>query len=121
MVIVPESPASVAHPLDPLSAAEIREAVAVLRAERQLGARTRFVTVSLREPTRQQLRQHRQNGSLERLAEIVLLDNLTGQTSEAIVSLTRQRVSDWRDIANVQPAVMMDEFYDCEIAVKADP
>ena len=99
MVIVPESPASIGHPLDPLSAAEIAEAAAVLRAQRGLGPRTRLVTVSLKEPTRHALRQHRHGTPLERLAEIVLLDNATGQTSEAIVSLTRQRVADWRAAA----------------------
>src|SRR4051812_37288937 len=117
MVTVPESPLSIvsstAHPLDPLSAAEIAEAVAIVRAGRTLGPRTRFVTVSLREPTRQELRLSRQGVSLERLAEIVLLDNDTGMTSEAIVSLTRGSVATWRDISGVQPSVMMDEFYEC--------
>ncbi len=121
MVSVPESPTSTAHPLDSLRAAEIAEAVAILRAERALGRRTRVVTVSLREPSRQELRLYRQGVALERLAEIVLLDNDTGLTSEAIVSLSRGSVARWRDISGVQPAVMLDEFYECELMVKADP
>jgi primary-amine oxidase len=125
MVTVPESPLSIvsrtSHPLDPLSAAEIAEAVAIVRAGRALGPRTRFVTVSLREPTRQELRLFRQGVSLERLAEIVLLDNDSGLTSEAIVSLTRGSIATWRDISGVQPVVMLDEFYECEVMVKANP
>src|SRR5215217_6137918 len=119
MVSVPESPVSTAHPLDPLSAAEIAEAVQIVRAGRTLGPRTRFVSVSLREPTRQELRLFRQDVALERLAEIILLDNDTGITSEAIVSLTRGSIASWHDFSGVQPAVMMDEFYECELMVKA--
>src|SRR3954451_3917846 len=96
MVTVPESPLSIvsrtSHPLDPLSAAEIAEAVAIVRAGRTLGPRTRFVSVSLREPTRQELRLYRQGVELERLTETVLLDNDTGLTSEALISLTRSVV-----------------------------
>jgi primary-amine oxidase len=80
MVTIPQSPASTAHPLDSLSAAEIAEAVAIIRAERTLGPRTRFVSVALREPSRHELRLYRQGVALERLAEIVLLDNDTGLT-----------------------------------------
>jgi primary-amine oxidase len=121
MVSISQRPTSTIHPLDPLGAAEIAEAVAIVHAERTLGPRTRFVSVALREPTRPELRLHRQGVALERLAEIVLLDNDTGLTSEAIVSLSRANVVRWRDVPGVQPAVMLDEFYECELAVKADP
>jgi len=121
MVTVPESPTTATHPLDSLSAAEIAEAVAIVRAARSLGPRTRFVSVALREPSRHELRLYRQGGALERLAEIVLLDNDTGLTSEAIVSLSRGSIASWRDVPGVQPAVMLDEFYECELMVKQDP
>ena len=68
MVSVPERPVSTTHPLDPLSADEIAEAVSILRAGPTLGPRTRLVSVSLREPTRQEIRQHRQGTVLEREA-----------------------------------------------------
>src|SRR5687767_1559979 len=121
MVTVPESPTSTAHPLDSLTALEIAEAVSIIRVERTLGPRTRFVSVALREPSRHELRLYRNGVALERLAEVVLLDNDTGLTSEAIVSLSRQRVAQWREMPGVQPAVMLDEFYECELMVKADP
>ncbi|MCC7369746.1 MAG: primary-amine oxidase [Chloroflexi bacterium] len=121
MVTVSVSPTSTAHPLDPLSAAEIAEAVAIVRAQRTLGPRTRFASVGLREPTRQELRQLRAGATLDREAEVILLDNGTKLTHEAIVSLARGTVVRWRDVPGVQPPVMLDEFYECELAVKADP
>ena len=36
------------HPLDPLSPIEIESAVAILRAERELGSRVKFETVELK-------------------------------------------------------------------------
>lgn len=44
------------HPLDPLTAEEIRAAVALLRAEQGLGPGVRFVTVALREPPKEVVR-----------------------------------------------------------------
>ena len=121
MVTVPESPTSITHPLDSLSPAEIAEAARIVRSERTLGPRTRFVSISLDEPTRQQLQAYREGAALDRLAELVLLDNATGLTVEATVSLTTGKVTNWREVPGVQPAVMLDEFYECELAVKADP
>src|SRR5688572_24509757 len=121
MVLVPESPTSTAHPLDSLSSTEIVDAAAIIRAERTLGPRTRFVSIGLREPTRHELRLFRQGVALERLAEVILLDNDTTLTIEAIVSMTRRTVVRWQEIAGVQPPVLLDEFYESELVVKADP
>ena len=82
----------VGHPLDPLTADEVSRVASILRTRPGLGHRVRFNTITLREPTRQELRLFRQHGALERLAEIVLLDNDTGLTSEAIVSLSRRAI-----------------------------
>ncbi len=40
------------HPLDPLTAEEIRLAAAVLRRERGVGERWRFSAINLREPAK---------------------------------------------------------------------
>ena len=41
---------SPAHPLDPLTAEEIRQAAAILRRERGVGAGWRFASIELKEP-----------------------------------------------------------------------
>lgn len=50
-----------------------------------------------------------------------MLDNATGITYEAVVSLTQDAVISWKAIPGVQPNVMADELAECEAAVKADP
>jgi primary-amine oxidase len=41
---------SLAHPLDPLTAEEIREAAAIVRRDRGVGPGWRFASIELREP-----------------------------------------------------------------------
>ena len=48
--------AAAGHPLDPLSADEIRQAVAILRRDRGVGPRWRFGSIELREPAKQAVR-----------------------------------------------------------------
>jgi primary-amine oxidase len=51
----------------------------------------------------------------------VLIDRDARRTYEAVVSLTRGRVSSWAHVPDVQPAIVLDEFFECEAAVRADP
>ena len=44
------------HPLDPLSADEIRTAAAILRREQGVGERWRFASIELREPSKATVR-----------------------------------------------------------------
>ncbi len=111
----------VAHPLDPLTVDEITAAVDIVRTDRQLGPRVRFVSVTLHEPAKAVVLAYPSAGPVEREAFAILLDNEAGQTYEAIVSLSRRTVLSWEHIANVQPAIMLDEFLECEQACKASP
>ena len=108
------------HPLDPLSAGEIERAVAVLRAQRQLGDRVRFESVELREPGKDGWI-GRNGAAGGREAFIILLDNDTGATYEAVVGLEAGDVTGWAQIHGVQPRLMLDEFFECEQAVKESP
>lgn len=113
------------HPLDPLAAEEIEQAVAILRSQHGLGDRTRFESVVLKEPAKESLLSLNGGGSIldsvPREALIVLLDNDTAATYEAVVSLTDKEVGSWRQVPGVQPKIMLDEFYECEAAIKQDP
>src|SRR5690242_11547150 len=103
MSIVSPNPPQVAHPLEPLSAAEIERAVAILRREREVGPRTRFASITLREPAKAEVLAAENGTPAERAVELALLDQAAGQTYEATVSLTRDRVTRWEHIPGVQP------------------
>src|SRR5262245_66327977 len=75
------------HPLDPLSAEEIASAVAAIRSARDPQSRMRFVSVTLHEPAKEVVANFRDGGSIERAAEVVLLDPLERCAYEALVDL----------------------------------
>ncbi|HEU4439108.1 MAG TPA: primary-amine oxidase [Methylomirabilota bacterium] len=109
------------HPLDPLSASEIERAWEILREARSLGPRARAIFVMLNEPAKKVVLEHRPGDPVERVAFVVCLDRDAGRTYEATVSLTRGRVLSWEHVPDAQPAIVLDEFVECEAAVRADP
>jgi primary-amine oxidase len=109
------------HPLDPLSAAEIERAWQIVQAERSPGPRVRVIFVMLHEPAKKVALAHRPGDPVERAAFVVLIDSGAGTTYEAVVSLSEGRVVSWEHVPGVQPAIVLDEFVDCEAAVRADP
>ena len=109
------------HPLDPLTAEEITGAWEILRSQRTLGLRTRVVSIALQEPPKETVLAHRPGDALERTAAVVLMDSAEGKTYEAVVSLTGKDVVAWRHVPGVQPSIVLDEFFECEAAVRADP
>lgn len=111
----------VKHPLEPLTIAEVQTAVRIVRTEKSLGNQVRFPCVTLHEPPKLAVLNFQAGNLIEREAFLVLLDNSTGITYEAIVSLTQAKITAWQLVADVQPNIMADELAECEIAVKAYP
>lgn len=109
------------HPLEPLSAAEIEQAVAIVRQEKELSATYRFPCVTLQEPPKAFVLAYQAGDPFEREAFLILLDNATGHTYEAIASLTQNRITRWTHIPGVQPNIMADELSECEAVVKQHP
>jgi primary-amine oxidase len=110
-----------AHPLDPLTADEIDRAWEILRTQQTLSARTRVVSITLHEPPKAVVLGHRPGDAGERAAFVVVMDSAAARTYEAVVSLSRKQVVSWEHIPGVQPAIVFDEFFECEAAVRADP
>ncbi|MGF1481615.1 MAG: primary-amine oxidase [Cyanophyceae cyanobacterium] len=109
------------HPLEPLTPEEITTAVRIIKSEKQLGETIRFPTVTLKEPDKKAVLSYQEGDEIEREVFIIVLDNADGKTYEAIVSLTQETVTSWKHIPGVQPSIMLDEFIECEAAVKASP
>ena len=126
LTLEPETPASHAfasevHPLEPLSAEEIQTAVALVREDRRMGSRVRFVSVALREPAKEDIARFQNGESLAREAFVGLLDNSDGTAVEVVVSLIEGIIQSWFRIAGVQPMFLTEEAGECEALCKADP
>jgi len=119
--IAPTAIQPVLHPLEPLTPEEIQLAVTTVRSERHLSQQFRFPTVTLNEPLKEVVLTFQPGDSIQREVFLILLDNETGSTYEAIVNLNQRKVTSWQHIPDVQPNIMADELAECEAAVKAHP
>jgi primary-amine oxidase len=109
------------HPLDPLTAEEIRETVAILRRERQLTGDVMFAHIALHEPPKQAVLGFRDGDPIDRQAFITLRDRRARATHEAVVSITMKGLVSWRSVPHVQPPIMFEEFSACERLVRSSP
>jgi primary-amine oxidase len=110
--------APTAHPLDPLSAAEIERAAGILRAAPGFAEGMRFPSLALKEPSKTALRA---GSTSTREAAAVLLDRRSRKTIEAVVDLTAGRLASWTEIPGAHPGVLVEEFETVPEIVKADP
>ncbi|HJT32075.1 MAG TPA: primary-amine oxidase [Pirellulales bacterium] len=111
-----------AHPLDPLTAGEIERAVAALRQQKSLSESWRFVSVTLAEPSRLNAVASLPQAGLARMAAVLVMDTAKGQAFEAQVDLTTTQVTKFEPLAaGLQPPIVLEEFADCEAAVKSSP
>jgi len=109
------------HPLDPLTADEIRQAVSVLRRDRDVTERWRIASIELREPSKAAVRDHEPGAPLEREARVVCWNRDDGRTHKALVSLTGDRVTEWRHEPDGQPNLTLDEVHECDVAMRREP
>jgi primary-amine oxidase len=103
------------HPLDPLTAEEIARAVAVIHAETGVGDRTLFGGITLVEPDK------RLAEVPVRRAEAIVYDRDAGRTYQAIVALAQEKLETWTEQPGVQPALLPEEYLQCEQLTKAHP
>jgi primary-amine oxidase len=106
------------HPLDPLTAEEIRQAAAILRRDRSLGDSWRIASIELREPSKDALAAG-QVASREVLA--VSWDRTDGQAYRAVVSLTADAVTSWEHLPGQQPNMTVDEWHECDQMLRGQP
>src|SRR5499427_8420544 len=115
-----ESTDGARHPLDPLSADEIRQAVSILAGDGRVSPATRFVSVSLREPAKDEVASFRPGQAFGREAFIVVLEPQEHMTYEAVVSITARSVLSWRPVPGARAPVTLGEYDEFERVVRAD-
>ena len=112
--------ASITHPLDPLTAAEVERAWESCGGAPARAAGPGHLRHAAR--ARQEGRARAPAGRRGRAGRVRGARRpVPGKTYEAVVSLSQGRVMSWEHVPGVQPAIMLDEFVECEEAVSADP
>ncbi|MEP6979752.1 MAG: primary-amine oxidase [Nakamurella sp.] len=114
---------SMPHPLDQLTPDEIRRASATLSADAGVGPSFRYASLTLAEPAKTDLLAWTPGSPLPRRARAVVWDRSDNRTYEALVDLTDSsaEVVSFIPIPGVTPNFTVDEWHDCETAMKADP
>ena len=106
------------HPLDPLSASEIRAATALVREAAIGGAEPRFVAVTLSEPSKDEL--SGPGADVERRAEVIVYDPLDHQIHETDISLSEGVILETREVQGAHAPFLVGEWEPFVDAVKAD-
>jgi primary-amine oxidase len=111
----------VTHPLDPLSAAEIRQTAAAVRRDRGVGDGWRFASIELREPAKGDLPALESGTRTGREATVVCWNRADGQAYRATVSLTNDQVINWEHLPGQQPNMTVDEWHECDVMLRSQP
>ena len=108
------------HPLEPLSAAEVERAVALLRTLPEFTPATRVISVMLKEPPKHLVHVWPDIEMPDREVEAVLHDNASNACCHINVNLTTGAVTPPRyALPGSQPTMSIDEQVECEQAVLA--
>jgi primary-amine oxidase len=114
------------HPLDPLSAEEIRRVAAIVRRDRGVGEGWRFASIELKEPAKAELSRPAgpalESGEpARREAVVVCWNRADGQAYRATVSLTADAVGAWEHLPGQQPNMTVDEWHECDVMLRSHP
>ncbi len=118
------TPSAVTHPLQGLSADEIRYARQLLVDHGLVTETTRFAYLGLEEPLKGEVLAHQPGTAVDRQIRAILLNTSTGESTIVVASLTRAAVDSRRAVNPVvdgQPPILLEEFIAVDEIVKADP
>jgi primary-amine oxidase len=142
-MIMPEPGSVIPHPLDPLTAPEIRLVAAAIRRGHATGPAWRFASIALAEPAKEALvAGPAAAGAVPRAAEAVCWNREDGQAYRAQVALPGSgaaapgtgapapdgapaapgaRVTAWEHLPGQQPNMTTDEWHECDEMLRAHP
>ena len=110
-----------AHPLDPLSKEEITAVVEILRASGKANQDSRFTTVVLREPPKSEVLNYKPGSPFRREAFAIIHERATNRTFEAIIDLNKKSLASWKEVMNVRPPFLIEDFFLTQQIVEKDP
>jgi primary-amine oxidase len=106
------------HPLAPLTAAEIRDAVRIFRASGHAPSTARFHFISLQEPPKDAVLKR---AAVPRQAFAVIYDRATNKTGEAVADLAAGKLASWKEVPGAQPPIGDDDSGLADRLVRSDP
>ncbi len=109
------------HPLDPLTAGEIRQAATIVRRDQGVGDGWRFASIELKEPAKADLPALEDGRLARREALVVCWNRADGQAYRATVSLAGSEVTNWEHLPGQQPNMTADEWHECDEMLRAHP
>lgn len=110
------------HPLNPLSADEIKQAVEIVKAAPDFKPNTRFTQIALVEPEKAKVWDFVLNGTAvdtPRQAAITMLDGK--HIVESVVDLQEKKVVSWAAIKDAHGMVLLDDFMTVQSIVTSSP
>ena len=113
-------PVAPPHPLDPLTPAELRRVVAIIRADATLGERLLFETVELMEPDKAALSAWPAQ-PVPRIARANLFHARENGVWRLLVSLDEGKVLRAEHRPDARPLIQIEQFLEVEGIVRADP
>lgn len=109
------------HPLDALTADEVRHAVELVRADPRYEADAVFVHVRLHEPAKDIVSGHTAGAPVDREVEALLVPPARLEAVEVVVSVTRSAIRSWTTHEGMRPALLFGESMNAIIGVKEHP
>src|SRR5437879_1271117 len=110
------------HPLEPLSAPEIAEAVRLLKTNSVFTATTRIISIMLREPRKSVVYGWPKTDKISREADAVLFDNGRNVAIAVTLNLDAGKIVEVKEAPpGSQPTMPIDEQVECEQAVLSSP
>jgi primary-amine oxidase len=109
------------HPLDPLTADEIRAVAAILRRDKGVDEGWRFASIELKEPPKSVVRSWRPGAPVNREARVVCWDRASELAYKSVVSVTDDAVATWDAVPDEQPNMTIDEWNEAQTMLLAHP
>ena len=107
------------HPLDPLSAQELKDVVQHARNIWKLDHRHLFAMVQLHEPSKEIINNWKNSGQVERAAKITLWNSATSTVVEAVITVEGKEIS-FTEIPGAKAPILSTESEKAIKAAKAD-
>jgi primary-amine oxidase len=109
------------HPLDMLTASEIEEAVAIVRASGRMPDEALFAHVVLDEPAKAELAQWKPGDPVERRVRVRVVPGPAPALLEIVVSVTRGAIDSWDVVEGMRPALLFTEAINAMSTTKSHP